>query len=174
MQKSTVRVHQRSVVSVLLTQGKLMWWFICKNVPRGVKSSLGDLLTLFQKWWGNELFPNKNDTVWREMRGHWKRINMIFYKGNCRDKDCRKWWGLRFHQSTEFTQSSSSALNSQCIQSVEEHQTLFAMGAQVVCLLIKVSYCARMCKWVHPSVFFLQAVWGCLYLLKSDTQTQSN
>lgn len=133
-----------------------------------------DSLSKMMRDWGIELFPNKNDTVWREMRGHWKRINMIFYKGNCRERDCRKWWGLRFHQSTEFTQSSSSALNSQRIQSVEEHQTLFAMGAQVVCLLIKVSYCARMCKWVHPSVFFLQAVWGCLYLLKSDTLTQSN
>lgn len=167
MQKSTVRVHQRSVVSVLLTQGKLMWWFICKNVPRGVKSSLGDLLTLFQKWWGTEglsYFLTKMIQYEEKWEDTEKESIGFSIKGNCRDRDCRKWWGLRFHQSTEFTQSSSSALNSQRIQSVEEHQTLFAMGAQVVCLLIKVSYCARMCKWVHPSVFSCkQCEAACIY-----------
>lgn len=166
MQKSTVRVHQRSVVSVLLTQGKLMWWFMCKNVPRGVKSSLGDLLTLFQKWWGTEglsYFLTKMiqyEEKWEdtEKESIWFSIREIAgtgIAGNGED---------RFHQSTEFTQSSSSALNSQRIQSVEEHQTLFAMGAQVVCLLIKVSYCARMCKWVHPSVFSCkQCEAACIY-----------
>lgn len=103
-------------------QGKLMWWLICKNVPRGVKSSLGDLLTLFQKWWRTE-GPSYFLTKMTQCEDKWE--------------DTEKesiWFSIR-----EITWTAWDDEDWDSVQCEEKHQMLFAMRAQAVCLLIKVS-----------------------------------